>query len=119
MRAFAYREPVDEADAIAALGAAPAGKFLGGGTNLVDLMRLGVETPELLVDVARLPLREVEETPAGWLRIGAGVRNSDLAAHPLLRERYPAVSRALLAGASGQLRNLATTGGNLLQKRGS
>jgi xanthine dehydrogenase YagS FAD-binding subunit len=79
-------------------------------------MRLGVETPELLVDVTRLPFDRVEETGDGGLTIGAGVRNSDLAAHPLVRERYPAVSSALLHGASGQLRNLATTGGNLLQR---
>jgi xanthine dehydrogenase YagS FAD-binding subunit len=91
-------------------------KYLGGGTNLVDLMRLGVETPALLVDVTGAGEQDVVETESGGLRIGASVRNSDLASHPLVRERYPAVSAALLAGASGQLRNLATTGGNLLQR---
>jgi xanthine dehydrogenase YagS FAD-binding subunit len=91
-------------------------RYLGGGTNLVDLMKLGVETPELLVDVSRLPLDTVEEHADGSLRLGATVRNSDLAAHPLVRTRYPVLSQALLAGASGQLRNMATTGGNLLQR---
>jgi xanthine dehydrogenase YagS FAD-binding subunit len=90
--------------------------FLGGGTNLVDLMRLGVEEPELLVDVTRLPYDRIEETAEGGLRVGATVRNSDLAAHPLVRERYPVLSEALLNGASGQLRNVATVGGNLMQR---
>jgi xanthine dehydrogenase YagS FAD-binding subunit len=90
--------------------------FLGGGTNLVDLMRLGVEEPDLLVDVTRLPYDRVEETAGGGVRIGAAVRNSDLAAHPLVRERYPLLAEALLNGASGQLRNLATVAGNLLQR---
>ena len=90
--------------------------YLGGGTNLVDLMKLGVETPERLVDVSRLPHDAIEELPGGGLRIGAAVRNSDLAVHPVVRERYPVLSQALLAGASGQLRNLATVGGNLLQR---
>jgi xanthine dehydrogenase YagS FAD-binding subunit len=89
--------------------------FLGGGTNLVDLMRLGVEAPRLLVDVSRLDAR-VQDTGDGGLRIGASVRNSDLAADDRVRSRYPAVAQALLAGASGQLRNMATTGGNLLQR---
>ena len=90
--------------------------FLGGGTNLVDLMKLGVETPDLLVDVTRLPMGRIEPTPAGGLRIGAGVRNSDLAVDPRVRAEYPVLSQALLAGASGQLRNMATVGGNLLQR---
>jgi xanthine dehydrogenase YagS FAD-binding subunit len=116
MRAFAYERAGDAQEAIALVAATPDAKYLGGGTNLVDLMRLGVETPGTLVDVTRLPLGLVEETDAGGLSIGATVRNSDLAAHPLVRTRYPAVSSALLHGASGQLRNLATTGGNLLQR---
>ena len=91
-------------------------RYLAGGTNLVDHMRLGLESPQLLVDVSRLPLDGIEDLPDGGLRIGATVRNSDLAADPRVRERYPVLSRALLAGASGQLRNLATTGGNLLQR---
>ena len=101
---------------MAALAAASGAKFLGGGTNLVDLMRLGVETPELLVDVTRLPYDRIEEARKGGLRIGAGVRNSDLAADLRVRARYPALAEAVLAGASAQLRNLATTGGNLLQR---
>jgi xanthine dehydrogenase YagS FAD-binding subunit len=116
VRAFRYERATDASGAVAAFAAAPEAKFLGGGTNLVDLMRLGVETPAVLVDVTRLPFGEVEETGDGGLRVGAGVRNSDLAAHPLVRERYPVLAEALLAGASGQLRNLATTGGNLLQR---
>jgi len=90
--------------------------FLGGGTNLVDLMKLGVETPARLVDVSGLPHDAVEELPGGGLRVGAAVRNSDLAAHPAVRERYPLLARSLLSGASGQLRNVATVGGNLLQR---
>jgi xanthine dehydrogenase YagS FAD-binding subunit len=115
VRPFRYARPADAAAAVA-LATAPQAVFLGGGTNLVDLMRLGVAEPELLVDVTRLEHDRVEETAAGGLRIGAAVRNSDLAAHPLVRERYPLVSSALLHGASGQLRNLATTAGNLLQR---
>ncbi len=116
MRPFDYRRAEDIDDAVALVTGSPAARFLGGGTNLVDHMRLGIESPELLVDVSHLPLAEIEDLPDGGLRIGAAVRNSDLAADPRVRERYPALSRALLAGASGQLRNLATTGGNLLQR---
>jgi xanthine dehydrogenase YagS FAD-binding subunit len=113
MRQFAYERAADADAAVAAL--AQGATLLGGGTNLVDLMRLGVETPERLVDVTRLPLGGIEDA-GGGLRIGAGVRNSDLAADPRVRQRYPALSQAILAGASGQLRNMATTGGNLLQR---
>ncbi|MCP2279729.1 FAD binding domain-containing protein [Nocardia amikacinitolerans] len=113
---FEYRRAATAHDAVATVSARPDAAYLGGGTNLVDHMKLGVTGPRLLVDVSRLPLAEVEETADGGLRIGAAVRNSDLAAHPLVRTRYPALSRALLAGASGQLRNLATTAGNLLQR---
>ena len=115
MRAFRYERVSDEESALAAV-AAEGAMFLGGGTNLVDLMRLEVERPAVLVDVTRLPFGEIEETEAGGLRIGAGVRNSDLAADQRVRSRYPALAQALLAGASGQLRNRATTGGNLLQR---
>jgi xanthine dehydrogenase YagS FAD-binding subunit len=94
----------------------PDAEFLAGGTNLVDNMKLGIAVPRLLVDVSRLPFTEVIETPDGGLRIGAGVRNTDLAAHPLVRPRYPVLARAVLSGASGQLRNLASTGGNLVQR---
>jgi xanthine dehydrogenase YagS FAD-binding subunit len=115
MRQFAYRRPEHAADAVA-LAERPEAHYLAGGTNLVDLMKLGVETPEVLVDVGALPYDFVQEDADGLVRIGAGVRNSDLAAHPLIRRRYPVLSQALLAGASGQLRNLATVGGNLLQR---
>ncbi|MBL1290916.1 xanthine dehydrogenase family protein subunit M [Streptomyces sp. For3] len=116
MRPFAYLRPASVAEAVRAGAGHPGARFLGGGTNLVDLMKLGVESPGLLVDVSRLPLDRVEPTDDGGLRIGATVRNSDLAAHPGVRSGYPALSQALLAGASGQLRNTATTGGNLLQR---
>jgi xanthine dehydrogenase YagS FAD-binding subunit len=116
VRPFEYERASDAVGALAALARSPRAKFLGGGTNLVDLMRLGVEEPELLVDVTRLPFGAISETADGGLLIGAGVRNSELAADPLVRSRYPALSRAVLAGASGQLRNLATVGGNLLQR---
>ena len=91
-------------------------KFLGGGTNLVDLMREGIEMPETLIDVTRLPLNGIEELASGGLRIGALVRNSALAAHPVVRTRYPLLSQAILLGATGQIRNMATVGGNLLQR---
>ena len=115
MRPFAYERPTDADGAVAAI-AQPGTMYLGGGTNLVDLMKLGVETPERLVDVSRLPFDRIEERPGGGLLIGAAVRNSDLAAHAAVRERYPLLALSLLSGASGQLRNIATTGGNLLQR---
>jgi xanthine dehydrogenase YagS FAD-binding subunit len=115
VRPFAYERADDAAGAVAAI-AQPGSMYLGGGTNLVDLMKLGVETPERLVDVSRLPFDRVEATPAGGLRIGAAVRNSALAADRVVRERYPLLALALLSGASGQLRNVATIGGNLLQR---
>jgi xanthine dehydrogenase YagS FAD-binding subunit len=106
----------DLGGAVAALAEAPNAAFLAGGTNLVDLMKLGVMEPEVLVDVRRLTSDSIEELPDGGVRLGAAVTNSDLAADRTIRSRYPALSQALLAGASGQLRNLATTGGNLLQR---
>lgn len=115
MREFVYERPERAADALALAGTADA-RYLGGGTNLVDLMKLGVERPGLLVDVTALPYDFVTDRDGGGLLIGAGVRNSDLAAHPSVRQRYPVLAEALLAGASGQLRNLATVGGNLLQR---
>jgi xanthine dehydrogenase YagS FAD-binding subunit len=115
VRPFRYARAADEGGAVAAV-AEPGAKFLGGGTNLVDLMRLGVEVPTMLVDVTRLPFDRIEPLEDGGLRIGAGVRNSDLAADRRIRDRYPALAEAVLAGASGQLRNLATTGGNLMQR---
>jgi xanthine dehydrogenase YagS FAD-binding subunit len=115
MRPFAYERAADAAEAVAAV-TRPGTAYIGGGTNLVDLMKLGVETPERLVDVSRLPFDRIEELPDGGLRIGAAVRNSEVAAHRAVRERYPLLALALLSGASGQLRNIATTGGNLLQR---
>jgi xanthine dehydrogenase YagS FAD-binding subunit len=116
VRPFRYERPVDAAAAVARLAGSPRARFLGGGTNLVDLMRLGVEEPDLLVDVSGLPYDRIETSAGGGLRIGAAVRNSDLASDRLVRERYPVLAEALLDGASGQLRNLATVGGNLLQR---
>ncbi|MFF2718506.1 FAD binding domain-containing protein [Streptomyces sp. NPDC058011] len=116
MKEFGYQRAHDVSGAVALLAADPEARFLGGGTNLVDLMKTGVERPALLVDVRELPLDRVECTADGGLRIGATVTNSDLAAHPEIRRRYPALAQAVLAGASGQLRNMATAGGNLLQR---
>ncbi|MEI4270511.1 xanthine dehydrogenase family protein subunit M [Klenkia sp. LSe6-5] len=116
MREFRYEKATDPAGAVALLAGEPEGAYLGGGTNLVDLMRLGVATPDVLVDVRQLTSTEVEDLPGGGLRIGAAVPNADLAAERRVRERYPLLAQALLAGASGQLRNRATTGGNLLQR---
>ncbi|MFE3406739.1 FAD binding domain-containing protein [Streptomyces mirabilis] len=116
MREFDYERAYDVTGAVALLGADPDARYLGGGTNLVDLMKSGVERPARLVDVRELPLDRVEFTRNGGLRIGATVTNSDLAAHPDVRRHYPALTQAVLAGASGQLRNMATVGGNLLQR---
>src|SRR6266700_1070155 len=116
MKPFRYERASDASSAVALLAQAPTGAFLGGGTNLVDLMKLGVAQPETLIDVSHLPYDRVELLADGSVRIGAAVRNSDLAADRTIRSRYPMLAQALLAGASGQLRNLATTGGNLLQR---
>ena len=116
MRPFTYLRVLDVAMAVDAIATHPRAKFLGGGTNLVDLMRENIERPDMVVDISRLPLIDVDELPNGGVRIGALVRNSHLAAHPLIRTRYPVLSQALLTGASGQLRNMATVGGNLLQR---
>ncbi|WP_167162087.1 xanthine dehydrogenase family protein subunit M [Streptomyces sp. MBT27] len=116
MKPVSYLRAGSVEEAASAHGGRTEARYLGGGTNLVDLMKLGVERPEVLVDITRLPLDDVREQPDGSVRVGATVRNSDLAAHPLIRERYPVVSQAVLSGASGQLRNMATTGGNLLQR---
>jgi xanthine dehydrogenase YagS FAD-binding subunit len=116
VRPFEYERAASAEAAVATVSADPEAAFLAGGTNLVDRMKLGVARPSQLVDVTRLPFDRIEETEEGGLRIGANVPNSDLAADPRVRAGYPALSRALLAGASGQLRNLATTGGNFLQR---
>jgi xanthine dehydrogenase YagS FAD-binding subunit len=115
MRPFTYHRPATSDDAIAAIGAEKEARFLAGGTNLIDLMKMGVEHPARLIDITRLPLATIEERQGG-VRIGAMVRNSDAANHALIRERYPVLSEALLAGASPQLRNLASMGGNLMQR---
>ncbi|GAA5009174.1 FAD binding domain-containing protein [Streptomyces siamensis] len=116
MKEFGYDRAHDVQGAVALLGDDPEARFLGGGTNLVDLMKAGVERPTRLVDVRELPLGRIEFSPEDGLRIGATVTNSELAAHPEVRRHYPALAQAVLAGASGQLRNMATVGGNLLQR---
>ncbi len=116
MKAFQFSRADSAAGAVRSVAANPRAMFLGGGTNLVDLMKLGVERPDELVDITRLPFDRVHLDADGTVRIGANVRNSDLAAHPAVRNGLPLLSQALLAGASGQLRNMATLGGNLLQR---
>jgi xanthine dehydrogenase YagS FAD-binding subunit len=116
MKAFTYERASSVEAAAQAVARQPAAKFIAGGTNLLDLMKIQVETPVHLVDVNRLGLDRIEDTPEGGLRIGTLVRNSDLAADARVRRHYPVLSRALLAGASAQLRNKASTGGNLLQR---
>ena len=116
MKPFRFDRAGDISGAVATLAREPAGEFLAGGTNLVDLMKLEVMQPDVLVDVRRLTSGEIGDLPDGGLRIGAAVTNSELAADRRVRSRYPVLSQALLAGASGQLRNLATAGGNLLQR---
>ena len=114
MKTFTYEKPASVEEAVGFVGAGT--RFIAGGTNLLDLMKLQVETPDKLVDISRLDLAKIEDTDNGGLLIGALVPNSDLAADTRVREKYEVLSRALLAGASGQLRNKATTGGNLLQR---
>jgi xanthine dehydrogenase YagS FAD-binding subunit len=116
MKSFAYVSAPDVETAVRAISTEPNAKFLGGGTNLVDLMREEVEAPDTIIDITRLPLTDVVELPDGGLRIGALVRNSHLAANQLVRSRYPLLSQSILTGASAQLRNMATVGGNLLQR---
>lgn len=116
MNRFDFVRADTVADAVAALAGSPGAKALAGGTNLVDLLKYDVATPSRVVDINRLPLKSVEDTADGGLRIGALVTNSDLAWHPQVAKRYPLLSSAILAGASAQLRNAATTGGNLLQR---
>lgn len=113
---FEYRRAQDADTAVDLVSRDPRATFLGGGTNLVDHLKLGVVDHGMLVDVTRLPDNTVDSLPGGGLRIGSAIPNSDLAADSRIRQQYPVLSQALLAGASGQLRNLATTGGNLLQR---
>jgi xanthine dehydrogenase YagS FAD-binding subunit len=116
MKSFSFTRATDAKDAISAVSSRHHAKFVAGGTNLLDLMKLQVEAPAALVDINHIGLDSVAEMPDGGLRIGALVRNSDLAADARVRQNYPVLSRALLAGASAQLRNKATTAGNLLQR---
>ncbi len=116
MRNFSYVRADDQQNALSVISQMQNAKFLGGGTNLVDLMRENIEQPEALVDITKLPLAAIEELPDGGLRIGALVSNSHVAGNPLVRDRYPVLSQAILMGASAQLRNMATTGGNLMQR---
>ncbi|MBM6583066.1 xanthine dehydrogenase family protein subunit M [Microvirga sp. BT689] len=113
---FQFTQATDVSDALRQIAADPDARLIAGGTNILDLMKYDVERPGRLIDISHLPLRTVEETPSGGLRIGALVPNSDLAYHPLVEERYPLLSSAILAGASQQLRNMASTGGNLMQR---
>src|ERR1700730_4295177 len=116
MNNFGYSRASDVADAVRQIAADPAARFIAGGTNLIDLVKENVARPSRLIDITHLPLKAVEETVDGGLRIGALVPNSDLAYHPLIAQRYPMLASAILAGASAQLRNMASTGGNLLQR---
>jgi xanthine dehydrogenase YagS FAD-binding subunit len=116
MNNFAYARASDVADAVRLIAADAGARFVAGGTNLIDLMKEGVARPSRLIDITHLPLDRIEESADGGLRIGALVRNSDLAWHPQIEARYPLLASALLAGASAQLRNMATTAGNLLQR---
>src|SRR2546421_5458464 len=116
MNPFEYRRSEDAEAALEAISGAGSAKFLAGGTNLIDLMKNGVEQPARVVDINHLPLANIEETAGGGLRLGALARNTDTANHPLVRRKYPLLSQAILSGASPQLRNMATNGGNLLQR---
>src|ERR671922_2191189 len=122
MHTFEFVRPADSAAAVATAAQANTAqqgadvRFVAGGTTLLDLMKLNVETPARVIDINRLPFDQIEATPDGGLKIGATVRNSDLAQHPTVQRDYAVLSQALLAGATAQLRNMATTAGNLLQR---
>ena len=116
MKPFKYIRATSSSGAVQELSHNDRAKFIGGGTNLLDLMKSGVELPDNLIDITRLPLAEIEELPNGGVRIGAMARNTQTANHPLIRQRYPLLSQALLSGATQQLRNMATVGGNLMQR---
>lgn len=116
MKNFAYARVAEASDAIDLISNIPNARFIGGGTNLVDLMRENIEQPDALIDVSRLSLDRIEELPDGGVLIGATASNTAVAAHPLIRSRYPFLSQAVLFGASAQIRNMATTAGNLLQR---
>jgi len=116
MKPFAYSRVTTAVSAVDSVSQEPHAKFLGGGTNLIDLMRENIEQPDALVDITGLPFSQITERDDGGLGLGAGVRNTAVAAHPLVRERYPMLSEAILCGASAQIRNMATVGGNLMQR---
>ena len=116
MKNFSYSRAVTSQQALTLIATLPNAKFLGGGTNLVDLMRENIEQPDALIDVTRLPSRGITESAGGGVSIGAEVRNTAVANHPLIRQRYPLLSQAILFGASGQIRNMATVGGNIMQR---
>jgi xanthine dehydrogenase YagS FAD-binding subunit len=116
MKPFEYARPTSTAAAVDEVKHRPNSKFLGGGTNLIDLMRENIEQPDALIDITRLPFSEIREREDGGLSLGAGTRNTAVASHPLVRSRYPMLSEAILCGASGQIRNMATVGGNLMQR---
>ncbi|HEY1496503.1 MAG TPA: xanthine dehydrogenase family protein subunit M [Candidatus Solibacter sp.] len=116
MNNFTYTRASNSGEAIHLVGKTGAAKFLGGGTNLVDLMRENVERPESLVDISTLPFGDIQENPDGSVKIGAAVRNSAVAGNRTIRERFPMLSQAILFGASGQIRNMATVGGNIMQR---
>src|SRR5215467_11133489 len=113
---FHYARANHVSDAVREIAGDSNATFVAAGTNLIDSFKMDVERPTKVIDITRLPLKQVENTPAGGLRIGALVRNTDLAYHPLVEGRYPVLASAIMAGASQQLRNMATTGGNLLQR---
>jgi xanthine dehydrogenase YagS FAD-binding subunit len=116
VKPFAYSRAADQATAIGAMAHQSNARFLGGGTNLIDLMRENIEQPDALIDVSRLPFSAIEQRAGGGLRIGAGARNTAVAADARVRASYPVLSQAILCGASGQVRNMATVGGNLMQR---
>src|SRR6267142_6204478 len=122
MHSFEFVRPADQATAISTAAQSKTAqqgadvRFLGGGTTLIDLMKLNVETPARVLDINRLPLNEIEDTPDGGLKIGATIRNSSLAHHPKVQKGYSVLSQAILQGASAQIRNMATVGGNMLQR---
>src|SRR5262245_16017390 len=112
---FHYARANDVSDAVRQIADDPNAKFVAGGTNLIDLMKMDVDRPTKVIDITRLPLKQVENTPAGGLRIGALVRNTDLAYHPLVEERYPVLASAIMAGASQNLRHMGPKGANVMQ----
>lgn len=116
MKPFHYKRARSVEEALELASGAPSSKFVAGGTNLLDLMKLEAEAPSTLIDINAVGLDKIEDTPEGGLRVGALVSNTDLAAHPRVRRDYPVLTRAIMAGASGQLRNMASTGGNLMQR---